>query len=55
MLDRLTPKMRAIALSLRGHGDSDKPEGAYQIDDFAADVVQFLDEVTGPRLVVHQL
>ena len=43
VLDRLTPRVRAIALSQRGHGDSDKPEGGYQIDDFAADVVQFLD------------
>ncbi len=43
VLDRLTPRVRAMALSQRGHGDSDKPEGGYQIGDFAADVVQFLD------------
>lgn len=43
VLDRLTPRIRAIAVSQRGHGDSDKPEDGYQIGDFAADVVQFLD------------
>lgn len=43
VLDRLTPGVRAIALSQRGHGDSDKPEAGYQVEDFAADVVQFLD------------
>lgn len=43
VLDRLTPRMRAIALSQRGHGDSDKPESDYEIDDFAADVIEFLD------------
>ncbi len=43
VIDRLTPQIRAIALSQRGHGDSDKPEGGYQTGDFAADVVQFLD------------
>ncbi len=52
VLERLTPTMRAIALSLRGHGDSDKPEGAYHIGDFAADVVQFLDALAIDRAVL---
>ncbi len=52
LLDRLTPQIRAIALSQRGHGDSDKPEGGYQIGDFAADVVQFLDALAIERAVL---
>ncbi len=52
VLDRLTPRIRAIALSQRGHGNSDKPEGGYQIGDFAADVVQFLDALAIDRAVL---
>ena len=29
--------MRAIAVSQRGHGDSDKPLAGYRVEDFAAD------------------
>ena len=31
------------ALSLRGHGDSERPSSGYTIPDFAADVVAFMD------------
>lgn len=38
------PNTRAYALDLRGHGGSDRPLRCYPIDDFAADVSDFLEE-----------
>jgi len=32
-----------VSVSQRGHGDSDKPDGGYRVEDFAADVVSVLD------------
>lgn len=52
VLDRLSPGVRAVALSQRGHGDSEKPEGGYRIGDFAVDVVQFLDALAIDRAVL---
>jgi non-heme chloroperoxidase len=43
VLDWLPPEVRVIALSQRGHGDSDKPETGYSVEHFAADIVPFLD------------
>lgn len=43
VLDRLPPSIRAIAVSQRGHGDSDKPAAGYRVEDFAADAVGLLD------------
>jgi len=43
VLDRLPPETYAISVSQRGHGDSDKPEGGYRVEDFAGDVVPLLD------------
>lgn len=43
VLDRLPSSIRAIAVSQRGHGDSDKPPCGYRVEDFAADVVPLLD------------
>lgn len=40
MLDK---RYRIIAIDQRGHGDTDKPEGGYEMRDFAADVSAFLD------------
>jgi non-heme chloroperoxidase len=42
VLPHLPTSIRAIAVSQRGHGDSDKPESGYRTRDFAADVAQFL-------------
>jgi non-heme chloroperoxidase len=39
----LSPSYHAFALTERGHGDSDKPECCYTLDDFAADVDAFMD------------
>src|ERR687891_1662783 len=44
-LPLLSPEYHAFALTERGHGDSDKPECCYTLDDFAADVDAFMDAV----------
>ncbi len=36
---------RAVSVDLRGHGDSDKPEGAYPIEGFADDVAFVIREL----------
>ncbi|WP_041582793.1 alpha/beta fold hydrolase [Xylanimonas cellulosilytica] len=43
VLERLPSSIRAIAVSQRGHGDSDKPATGYEVEDFAADVISLLD------------
>src|SRR3712207_386086 len=43
VLPLLSPEYHAFALTERGHGDSDKPECCYTVDDFAADVDAFMD------------
>lgn len=45
VLPLLSPSYHAFALTERGHGDSDKPECCYALDDFAADVDAFMDAV----------
>jgi pimeloyl-ACP methyl ester carboxylesterase len=52
VLDQLPSSIRAIAVSPRGHGDSDKPATGYQVEDFAADVVPLLDALGVERAVV---
>jgi pimeloyl-ACP methyl ester carboxylesterase len=39
----LPESVRAIALTQRGHGESDKPDDGFAMEDFAADVVGLLD------------
>jgi pimeloyl-ACP methyl ester carboxylesterase len=55
VLGHLAPSRRAIAVSARGHGDSDKPATGYDVTDFAADVVALLDglDIEGAVLVGH--
>lgn len=52
VLEQLPPAVRAIAVSQRGHGDSDKPPSGYLVEDFAADVVKFLDALGIERAVL---
>jgi non-heme chloroperoxidase len=52
VLDRLPSSIRAIAVSQRGHGDSEKPASGYRVEDFAADVVPLLDELGIQRAVL---
>ena len=52
VLDRLPPEVRAIAVSPRGHGDSDKPVAGYRIEDFADDALELLDALGIERAVL---
>lgn len=52
VLDRLPHWIRAIAVSQRGHGDSDKPDSGYAVEDFAGDVVEFLNALEIDRAVL---
>ena len=52
VLDRLPRELRAVSVSQRGHGDSDKPAGGYRVADFAADVVPLLDACGIDRAVL---
>jgi non-heme chloroperoxidase len=45
VLPLFSPQYHALALTERGHGDSDKPECCYAPNDFAADVDAFMDAV----------
>ena len=44
--------VRVVAVSLRGHGDSDKPATGYRVEDLASDVVPFLDALGIERTVL---
>jgi pimeloyl-ACP methyl ester carboxylesterase len=50
-LARLPRSIRSIAVSQRGHGDSDKASG-YRVEDFAADAIAFLDALHIERAVL---
>jgi pimeloyl-ACP methyl ester carboxylesterase len=52
VLTRLSRGIRAIAVSARGHGDSDKPDDGYAVEDFAGDVVEVLDALGSERVVL---
>jgi non-heme chloroperoxidase len=52
VLDRIPLSIRTVAVSPRGHGDSDKPATGYRVGDFAADVVALLDALRIGRAVV---
>lgn len=52
VLANLPSTMRAIALSQRGFGNSDKPEGGYHPRDLAADLAAFMKLRRIPRAIV---
>jgi pimeloyl-ACP methyl ester carboxylesterase len=52
LLPLLPHRYRALALDQRGHGDSERPDGRYTVDDFTADVVAFLEAVGVERATV---
>ncbi|MBX5492278.1 MAG: alpha/beta fold hydrolase [Chloroflexi bacterium] len=51
-LPALAGRYRAIALDLRGHGQSDKPPGPYSVAGFAADLALLLDQLAIERAVL---
>ncbi len=52
VLPHLPPELHVIALTQRGHGGSDKPDGGYRPADFAADVAAFMDAMDIERAVL---
>ena len=52
VLDRLPRELRTVSVSQRGHGDSDKPDDGYRVEDFAADVAPLLDACGIERAVL---
>ena len=53
ILERLPPDVRALAVTLRGHGDADRPPDGYGLNDFANDVALFAEALKlGPAVVV---
>jgi non-heme chloroperoxidase len=52
VLPALPPSIRALAVTLRGHGDSDKPDSGYRVEDFTSDVAGFMDAVGVEAAVV---
>jgi len=52
VLDRFSPSIRVVALSQRGHGDSDKPQTGYRVEDFASDLEQLFDRLGMEQAVV---
>ena len=57
VIEALPREYRAVALDLRGHGDSDKPECCYAMEDFAQDLLLFMDalELDKANLVGHSM
>ena len=52
VLARLPSSIHAVAVSQRGHGDSDKPATGYRVEDFAGDVIGVLDALGIERAVL---
>ncbi|MFF1519299.1 alpha/beta fold hydrolase [Streptomyces sp. NPDC058305] len=52
LLRRLPPSLHGYAPTQRGHGDAGRPADGYTPDDFAADLVAFLDAADIPRAVL---
>ncbi|MGD9701177.1 MAG: alpha/beta fold hydrolase [Acidimicrobiia bacterium] len=52
VLERLPPSLRVVAVSPRGHGDSDKPASGYRVVDFAGDAVALIDALGIDRVVL---
>ena len=52
VLEHLPNSIRAIALSLRGHGESGKPDSKYSPEDFADDVAAFMNELKIEKAII---
>ncbi|MET7782470.1 alpha/beta hydrolase [Streptomyces mirabilis] len=52
LLRRLPAALRGYAPTQRGHGDADRPSEGYTPEDYAADLVAFLDAVDIDRAVL---
>ena len=52
VLPLLPESIRAIAVSMRGHGNAERPEAGYRAEDYAADVIELLDRLELESAVV---
>jgi pimeloyl-ACP methyl ester carboxylesterase len=52
VLPQLPSSIHAFAVTQRGHGLADKPASGYRVEDFAADLASFMDEVHLARAVL---
>ncbi|MEU0836814.1 alpha/beta fold hydrolase [Streptomyces sp. NPDC005969] len=52
LLRHLPPSLHVYAPTQRGHGDAAKPPGGYLPEDFAADLLAFMDSVGIGRAVL---
>lgn len=48
----LSSDVRALFISLRGHGESDKPATGYAPKNFTADILAFMDQLNIPSAVI---
>ncbi|KIC96181.1 hypothetical protein OI18_02530 [Flavihumibacter solisilvae] len=57
VLPHLPKSIHAYAITLRGHGDSDKPPAGYQPEDFANDIAAFMDaeKISEAYIVGHSM
>lgn len=49
--DHFAGKHRVVSLDLRGHGESDKPQGAYPISTYADDIAFLIDKLSLGRVI----
>jgi non-heme chloroperoxidase len=52
VLAALPLSIRGLAVTQRGHGDADKPDSGYRVEDFTSDVAGFVDAVDVEAAVV---
>ena len=52
ILSAMPSQTRVVSVSLRGHGDSSKPDSGYRIEDLTSDVIPLLDALEIPRALL---
>src|SRR5690349_21198283 len=52
VMPHLPDGLRAIALSQRGHGESDRPKEGYRPQDLARDIASFMDALGIPAAIL---
>lgn len=52
MVPRLTDRYRVMRLDFRGHGESDRAPGTYQLTDYVSDAVAVCEQIAGAPCIV---
>ena len=50
-VEHFSRQHRVVAVDLRGHGESDKPQGVYRISDYADDTASIVDQLGFGKVV----